>query len=52
MADEARPKQVEPEDARQGEIGSDGHVRGPMRYVLIVSTIGVIVAFIVAYLVF
>lgn len=40
---------VEPEDARQAEIGTDGPVRGPMRYVLIVSTVGVIIAFLIAY---
>ena len=43
--------EAEPEEARQGEIGRDGNVRGPMRYVLIISTAAVIVAFIIALLV-
>lgn len=40
---------LSPEESRQGEIGTDGHVRGPMRYVLVISTVLVIVALIVAY---
>ena len=42
---------AEPEEARQGEIGTDGHVRGPMRHVLIISTVAVIVAFLIVFFV-
>ena len=45
-------KQRNPEDARSGEIGRDGPVRGPMRYVLITSTILAVVALVIAFLLF
>lgn len=40
---------LEPEEARQAEIGTDGHVREPQRYVLVISTVGVIIAFALVY---
>lgn len=39
-----------PQESRQGEIGRKGPVRGPVRYVLVISTVLAIVALIVAYL--
>lgn len=47
--DGAKPAERTPQQSRQGEIGRDGPVRGPMRYVLIVSTVLAIVLLIVAY---
>jgi hypothetical protein len=38
-----------PEESRQGEIGRDRRVRGPMRYVLIISTGLAGAALIIAY---
>lgn len=38
-----------PQQSRQGEIGRDGPVRGPMRYVLIISTGLAVTALVVAY---
>jgi len=46
-----RPIDRTPQEGRQGEIGRDGPVRGPMRYVLIVSTGLAAAALIVAYFV-
>ena len=40
---------LEPEEARQAEIGTDGHVREPPRYVLVISTVGVIIALALVY---
>lgn len=39
-----------PEESRQAEIGRDRFVRGPMRYVLIISTILAVGALVVAYM--
>jgi hypothetical protein len=47
--DGVKPAEPTPQESRQGEIGRDGPVRGPMRYVLIVSTVLAIILLIVAY---
>jgi hypothetical protein len=51
MSQTNAPKR-DPEDARAAEIGHDGNVRGPMRYVLIISSLLAIAALAVAYFVF
>lgn len=47
--DSAKPAEPTPQESRQGEIGRNGPVRGPMRYVLIVSTVLAVVVLAVAY---
>ncbi len=38
-----------PEQSREGEIGRDRFVRGPMRYVLIISTILAVAGLVAAF---
>lgn len=56
MSEQSRPHnhaaKRDPEDARAGEIGRDGNVRGPMRYVLIISSVLALIALAIAYAVF
>lgn len=47
--DGVKPAEPTPQESRQGEIGRDGPVRGPMRYVLVASTVLAVAALLVAY---
>ena len=47
-----KPIVITPEQSREGEIGWDRFVRGPMRYVLAISTVLAIVALIVVFVAF
>lgn len=47
---QTKPAEPTAQESRQGEIGREGPVRGPMRYVLVISTVLAVVALIVAYL--
>lgn len=46
---DAKPVEPTPQESRQAEIGRDGPVRGPMRYVLIISTVLAVAVLLIAY---